>query len=299
MLTSLLSIPVLCQLLSQDVVLHASVVRELVRGISFADFVKNDGVVVGSVAAPSQPYVERILYPCTTFRSVEEACFKMQKVRYTIFMKDLGTFTLVMGYLPNSGTVFPSPDIDVNMLSLSRSGLFVRNHTDTTVQYQPIPLLTLVKKCQERRFLVSAFASPVNQTLFAHSDQWVLKRILNLRDRGWAYEGSKIKVWTSPHANACCSICQGNNGPEWVQTCCDHVFHHRCWDNYVDHEMSKWTDTTFNLQQDHFIKCPMCRHAIRSFEALSPPLNEDSNHVPPVGGRRRGRRGNSGSATRE
>ena len=286
MLTSLLSVPVLCHLLAQDVVFHASVVRELVRGKSFTEFVSDGGVVVGSIAAPSQAYVERILFPYVTSRAVQEASFKIHICRYTICLRDVGTFTLLIGYLPNSSTVFPTLDIDVNLLSLGRGGLFVRNPADTVVRYQPIPLLTLMKKCQEQCFLVTAFASPVNQTLFAHSDQWLLKRIVGLRERGWRYEGSKIQRWSATQ-DACCSICQGQgNNTGWVKTCCDHVFHHQCWDDYVDHQMAKWVDHANNaftlLQQDHFIKCPMCRHAIRSFEALSPPM---SHHVPPIGGR--------------
>lgn len=252
----LLHHPVLSKLLSLDVTLHGSLIRETISGVSLVDFIEQGGVVVCSAKYPMKVYIERLLAPLCTGKKEESS-----HVRYTL-KTDGDVMIVLIGYFAQpSMQLFPKPDMDVNLLCLNREALYVRNVAPYGTMYDPAPLGKLMKQCKERKFAL--LCDP--KQFGSHNHMWLASRVEKMIQKGWQHVNSSV---TRMDANVDCSICHSSKEErESVKTICNHEFHLTCWRELVAHSMGNDTQGGNNIFRTHteakHVVCPLCRNTMK------------------------------------
>lgn len=248
----LLHHPVLSKLLSLDVTLHGSLIRDTISGVTLADFIEGGGVVVCSAKYAMKVYIERLLAPMCIGKKEEST-----HVRYSLKTDGIAMSVLIGYFTQPSMQLFPKPDMDVNLLCLNREALYVRNVAPYGTMYDPAPLGKLMKQCKEKKFALLC-----DPKQLGHNHIWLASRVEKMICKGWHNMNSSV---TRFKGKVDCSICHSSKEEtESVKTICNHEFHLSCWRELVTHSMNTVAQGSSNIFQTHVerkhVACPLCRN---------------------------------------
>jgi hypothetical protein len=253
---NLLRDPLLQTLLTHDIVLIGSVVRESLAGTSLESYISENGTVVGRAYFKEWLTINRVLHDRMITMTVENETHIHIVALFLLKWKENLTMRLRLSFMKNAMTTstFPRLDVDVNTLCLSRNGLFVDG---SNFEKEPVPLARLWHQCTQRQFRL------VTLTPFSDA-KWNIQRIQSLVDQGWEYLDAAIRPAAAPYPKDICCICREPFEGTVLVTSCNHHFHNHCW---KEHAQTRSTAFSFTPLKIH---CPLCREAFLPWQTLTP-----------------------------
>ena len=253
---SLLVDPLVHVLLTHDVVLCGSVVREWLAGTTMDDFVARHGVVVGRTSYSQWLTINRILFNRVAMMAVEVETNNGTQALYHVHWGNNEVVKVRLYFEKIKYMHFPRRDADVNRLCFSRNGLVL---PADEFEKEPVPLARLWNQCLQKQFRL-CHEPLLNDT------GWKIKRVQSLLDQGWEYLDSCIHKSSPPYPDDVCAICQESFESDVIETSCKHCFHRECWQRHVH---SKSTTTAFSFTPLKIL-CPLCRESFYPWQILVP-----------------------------
>ena len=255
---SLLSDQLIHVLLTHEIVLCGSIVREWLAGTTMNDFIAEKGIVVGRTKYSQWLTINRILFNKCAMMAVEAETANGTQALYHVHWNE--QVVKVRLYFEKVKYMhFPRRDLDVNRLCFSRDGLFLPRDE---FEKEPVPLARLWNQCLNKQFRL-CHGPLLNDT------GWKLKRVQSLLDQGWEYLDSCVHEAAAPYPDDVCAICQEPFEEDVIETSCNHSFHRMCWQQHVH---SKSTTTAFSFTPLQ-ISCPLCRESFYPWQILVPQKN--------------------------
>lgn len=249
---SLLTDPLVQVLLTHDVTLCGSIVREWLAGTTMDDF---HGIVVGRVNHGQWRTVNRVLYPFIAMMTVEIETSNGIQTMYHLRSPEQ-RLKVRLYFEKVKYMHFPRRGIDVNRLCLTRDGLQVESQE---FDKEPVPLARLWNQCIQRQFRLC-------QEPMLNDTVWKVKRVQSLLDQGWTYLDSCVALVHPPYPDDVCAICQDAFDSNVMETSCNHCFHQSCWEQHV---ASKITTTAFSISPLQ-VSCPLCREKFYPWQIIMP-----------------------------